>query len=152
MQTFLSPLRTGFGGLLIRMARLWRREADRTLASSGVSQATALPLVVLARMGENVRQGALAEELGIEALPWCASSISSRRRVLVERRECAGDRRAKLLHITPAGLRKVEEVEAILNKVRVRLLGAISEADLATTVRVLNLIEAEILAAETDKD
>lgn len=152
MQTSLSPLRTGFGGLLIRMARLWRREADRTLASSGVSQATALPLVVLARMGENVRQGALAEELGIEGPSLVRLIDQLEAEGLVERRECAGDRRAKLLHITPAGLRKVEEVEAILNKVRVRLLGAISEADLATTVRVLNLIEAEILAAETDKD
>ncbi|WP_246161347.1 MarR family winged helix-turn-helix transcriptional regulator [Segnochrobactrum spirostomi] len=134
------------------MARLWRREADRTLASSGVSQATALPLVVLARMGEHVRQGALADELGIEGPSLVRLIDQLEAEGIVERRECAGDRRAKLLHITPAGHKKVEEVEAVLNKVRVRLLGAVSEADLATTVRVLQVIEAEILAAETDRD
>jgi MarR family transcriptional regulator for hemolysin len=55
------------GLLVARLARVWRRKADQTLAAHGLSEATAHPLLILSRGGrENVRQGVLAEEMGLE--------------------------------------------------------------------------------------
>ena len=51
------------GLLIARIGRLWRREADEALAAHGLSQATALPLMVLSRRGKCIRQGVLAEEV-----------------------------------------------------------------------------------------
>ena len=54
------------GRVIARLARTWRRESDQALSDHGLSYATAIPLLLLSRQGENVRQGVLADELGVE--------------------------------------------------------------------------------------
>ena len=129
------------GFLIRRIGRLWRREADQALVDHGLSQATALPLVVLSRWGKSARQGVLAEEMGIEGPSLVRLIDLLQAEGLVERREDPTDRRAKMLHLTALGETKAEEVNRVLRRVRAYLLNDISSEDLAVTFDALRSIE-----------
>ena len=63
---------------------------------------------------------------------------------LAERREEAGDRRAKTIHLTAAGEATVEKVERVSREVRARLLDEIADRDLQVATRVLQRIAAAL--------
>lgn len=129
------------GRLVTRLGRIWRRESDQALSDHGLSYATAIPLLVLSRQGENVRQGVLADELGIEGPSLVRLIDLLQAEGLVERREDPTDRRAKTLHLTKAGEAKVEETNKILRRVRASLLKDVAPEDLAITFETLQRIE-----------
>lgn len=129
------------GRLVTRLGRIWRRESDQALSDHGLSYATAIPLLVLSRQGENVRQGVLADELGIEGPSLVRLIDLLQAEGLVERREDPTDRRAKTLHLTRAGEAKLEETNRILRRVRASLLKDIAPEDLAITFETLQRIE-----------
>jgi MarR family transcriptional regulator for hemolysin len=129
------------GRLIARLARIWRRESDQALSDHGLSYATAIPLLVLSRQGENVRQGVLADELGIEGPSLVRLIDLLEAEGLVERREDPSDRRAKTLHLTKAGEAKVEETNRVLRRVRASLLKDIGADELAITFETLQRIE-----------
>ena len=138
----ISP-RAELGALIIRLARQWRREVDQVLAESGLSEATALPLMALWRRGDGMRQGVLAEEIGIEGPSLVRLLDLLCGDGLVERRDDPSDRRAKTLHLTPAGETCAQGIDAVLDSVRSDLLRGISAADLATTYQTLVRIEQQ---------
>ncbi|WP_164937669.1 MarR family winged helix-turn-helix transcriptional regulator [Bradyrhizobium guangxiense] len=129
------------GRLVARLGRVWRRESDQALSDHGLSYATAIPLLVLSRQGENVRQGVLADELGIEGPSLVRLIDLLQAEGLVERREDPTDRRAKTLHLTRAGEAKVEQTNRILRRVRANLLKDIGPEELAVTFETLQRIE-----------
>ena len=129
------------GRLIARLARIWRRESDQALSDHGLSYATAIPLLVLSRQGENVRQGVLADELGIEGPSLVRLIDLLQAEGLVQRREDPTDRRAKTLHLTKAGEAKVEETNRVLRRVRASLLKDIAPEELAITFETLQRIE-----------
>src|SRR5882757_1921225 len=129
------------GLLITRIGRLWRREADQALAAPGLSEATAIPLIVLLRRGKSARQCVLAEEVGIEGPSLVRLVDLLQAEGLVERREDPTDRRAKTLHLTALGERRADELDGILRRVRAHLLRNISGEDLAVTFEVLQRIE-----------
>jgi MarR family transcriptional regulator, transcriptional regulator for hemolysin len=136
-----TTIHAELGLLIARLARLWRRQADQALADHGLSQATAHPLRVLSRRGKCVRQGVLADEIGIEGPSLVRLVDLLQAEGLVERREDPTDRRAKTLHLTAAGEAKAEEINRVLRRVRTDLLQDIPPEDLAVTYRVLERIE-----------
>ena len=136
-----TTIHAELGLLITRLGRLWRREADLALAAHGLSQATAHPLRVLSGRGKFLRQGALADELGIEGPSLVRLIDLLQAEGLVERREDPTDRRAKTLHLTTEGEAKAEEINRVLRRVRAFLLKDIPAADLAVTFDVLQRIE-----------
>src|ERR1700753_3419721 len=110
MASFPTSHRAEIGLLITRVARIWRREEDQALADHGLSQATALPLMVLSRRGKRFRRGWLADEIGIEGPSLVRLIDLLQAEGLVERREDPTDRRAKMLHVTPLGEAKVAEI------------------------------------------
>jgi MarR family transcriptional regulator, transcriptional regulator for hemolysin len=129
------------GRLVTRLGRIWRRESDQALSDHGLSYATAIPLLVLSRQGASVRQGVLADELGIEGPSLVRLIDLLQAEGLVERREDPTDRRAKTLHLTKAGDAKVEETNRILRRVRASLLRDVGPEELAITFETLQRIE-----------
>ena len=129
------------GRLIAWLGRIWRREADQALSDHGLSYATAIPLLVLSRQGENIRQGVLADELGIEGPSLVRLIDLLQAEGLVERREDPTDRRAKTLHLTATGDAKVEEINRVLRRVRANLLKDIGSDELAVTFATLQRIE-----------
>jgi len=130
------------GRLIARLARVWRRESDQALSEHGLSYATAIPLLVLSRQGGNVRQGVLADELGIEGPSLVRLIDVLQAEGLVERREDPTDRRAKTLHLTVAGEAKVEDTNRVLRRVRASLLKHVGPEELAVAFATLQRIEA----------
>jgi len=136
-----TKIHAEIGLLITRIGRLWRREADQALAAHGLSEATAIPLIVLLRRGKSARQCVLAEEVGIEGPSLVRLVDLLQAEGLVERREDPTDRRAKTLHLTALGGKRADELDGILRRVRAHLLRNISGEDLAVTFEVLQRIE-----------
>lgn len=88
---------------LMVLSRAYRSAADKALADFGLSQATAWPVILTGRLGDGVRQGALAEALGVEGPSLVRVLDQLVAAGLIERREDPQDRRARTLHLTPAG-------------------------------------------------
>ena len=66
---------------LMVLSRAYRGAADKALADYGLSQATAWPVILAGRLGDGVRQGALAEALGVEGpFPGARAGPAGRRR------------------------------------------------------------------------
>lgn len=137
-----------FTGGLLRLTRIYRREIDKALAAHGLSEARALPVLHIARLGDGVRQGVLAEELGVEGPSLVRILDQLCAAGLVERRDDPSDRRAKTLHLSDDGRALAAVVEAGVDGFRRELMGAISDADLSATLRTLARFEAALEAAQ----
>jgi MarR family transcriptional regulator for hemolysin len=133
---------------LLRLARVYRREVNKALAAHGLSDAKALPVLQIARLGEGVRQGVVAEELGVEGPSLVRILDQLAAAHLVERHDDPHDGRAKTLHLTEEGRVLAGVIEGAVDSVRSELLKGVSAADLATAVRVMTAFEAAIDARE----
>ncbi|WP_432287319.1 MarR family transcriptional regulator [Aminobacter sp. BA135] len=142
--------RAGFGRSLLSVARLWRHAADRALDDCGLSHATAMPLLTLSRLGDNIRQGVIADHLGFEGPSLVRIVDLLAADGLITRSGDPGDRRAKILSLTDAGRGRVEEIERILERLRTELLADEDAAELEVALGVLVRLEQRLLAADPD--
>jgi len=145
--------RANFGRLVIGISRLWRRLADQALADCGLSQATALPLLVLSR-GDHVRQGVVADELGLEGPSLVRTIDLLVGEKLVTRKEDSSDRRAKILSLTEKGRVRALEIEQVVDRLRERFLAEVSKSNLSVTVQALETVERTLLGmvSESGRD
>ena len=137
-----------FTGSLLRLARIYRREVNRALAEHDLSDARALPVLHIARSGGGMRQGHLAEELGVEGPSLVRILDQLCAAGLVERRDDPKDGRAKTLHLTAEGDALAVVVEGAAQELRTRLLVDVSPEDLAATVRTFAAFEVALDAAD----
>ncbi|WP_411970235.1 MarR family winged helix-turn-helix transcriptional regulator [Mesorhizobium sp. BH1-1-4] len=133
------------------MARLWRRAADKALDDCGLSHATAMPLVMLSRLGDNLRQGVLADHLGFEGPSLVRIVDLLVEEGLVRRMEDAADRRAKILSLTDAGRSRVTEIERLLAVLRADLLSDVGADELKGAVLLLGRLEMKLTGPEAGK-
>ncbi|BAI74594.1 transcriptional regulator (plasmid) [Azospirillum sp. B510] len=138
-----------FGLHLFRASHLWRRAANAVLADSGLSTSAIAPLMLLAELGDGLRQRELAEEMGVEGPSLVRLLDGLEAAGLLKRREDPCDRRAKTLHMTDAGRELLLRMNEALNDVRQRLMAGVTEADLAACFRVLSIIEANAKREQT---
>jgi len=126
------------------LARAYRGAADKALADYGLSQALAWPVIMVARLGDGVRQGVLAESLGVEGPSLVRIIDQLVGSGLVERHEDPGDRRARTIHLTRAGRALSTRVEAVLADLRRELFAGISDEDLAVCQRVFETLKTAL--------
>ena len=88
-----------------------------------------------------MRQGVLADEMGLEGPSVVRLIDLLAAEGLVERREDPTDRRAKMLHMTPLGEAKADEIKRVMRRVRADLMKGVTPDELATTFDVLRRIE-----------
>jgi MarR family transcriptional regulator for hemolysin len=135
-----TQLRSGFASLTARAARQWRRAVDRRLQPFGLTEATWLPLIHLARAPEPMRQKDLAASLVLDGSSVVRLLDSLETAGLIERRGESGDRRAKTITVTRFGLSIIDQVEAASLAVRNATLIGLSDEDLAVATRVLERV------------
>ena len=140
----MSQTQSAFAVLLQYLARAWRREFDANLAPLGLSEATGSALLNLGRLGDGVRQGALADSLAIEGPSLVRLLDQLCNAGLVTRHEDRLDRRAKTLHLTRSGEAMVAAIEVSTAGLRDKLLGDLSEADLEASLRVFRALELSL--------
>src|ERR1700723_2921684 len=99
-----QQLRDGFASLIAQVGRQWRRAVDRRLQQFGLTEATWLPLVHIARVPAPMRQKDLAASLVLDSSSVVRLLDALETSGLIERREENADRRAKTIALTPRGL------------------------------------------------
>ena len=123
-------------------ARNWRKICQTTLVSYGISEACAVPLLMIGRLGDGVHQVKVAQASGMES----PSLVRLLDRLCgdgyVCRPEDIHDRRAKALSLTERGRELVQAVEAQLVRLRKDVLADIAPDDLQAALRVLRAFEA----------
>lgn len=129
---------------LMVLSRSYRSAANKSLASYGLSQATAWPVLLVGRLGDGIRQGALAEALGVEAPSLVRVIDQLAAAGLIERCESAQDRRARTLHLTEAGRAMHARIEDVLVVFRRELFKDISTADLQACQRVFGTLKGSL--------
>jgi MarR family transcriptional regulator, transcriptional regulator for hemolysin len=135
-----SELRNNFPSLVAQAGRQWRRAVDVRLQPFGLTEATWLPLLHLARAPAPMRQKDLAASLSLDSssVVRLLDALQSAR--LIERREEAADRRAKATVLTALGRSTVERVEAVSSEVRRAALAGLTDDEIATATRILEQI------------
>ncbi len=137
----LDKLHLNISTGMVTAARHWRRICQTTLANYGISEACAVPLLIIVRLGDGVRQVSVAHAAGLESPSLvrlldqlCASGF-------VLRTEDPTDRRAKALSLTATGRELAEAIEAELVRLRREVLHDIAPADLEAALRVVRAFE-----------
>ncbi len=130
--------------LLGVLQRAYKAAADKAVAHLGISQAQAWPLLMIGRHGNGARQGAIAELLGIEGPTLVRSLDQLVAAGLVERQEDAADRRARTLHLTPAGSEMRGHIEKSLHQLRAALFEGVPDDDVAACLRVFATLEQRL--------
>lgn len=129
---------------MTQVSRSYKAACDKIAAQYGLTQAVAWPIVAISRMGEGVRPGVIADAVGIEPSSVVRLIDLLDGSGLIERREDANDRRAKLIFLTPEGRKKVKEIETALIPLRRQLLQGLTEKELDTCMRVFKTLGASI--------
>ncbi|WP_232475992.1 MarR family winged helix-turn-helix transcriptional regulator [Flavisphingomonas formosensis] len=109
-----------------------------------MSNAAGWVVLQVARMGDGVRQGALAEELDISGASLVRQLDQLEANALVLRTPDAADRRTNRLSLTPAGQALAAEIEQAFAALRATLLADVSDTDLTAVNAVLDRIDARI--------
>lgn len=122
------------------LAGAWQRLADAALATLGISNSQGWALVHLARLGTDARQADLARAIGITEASLVRTLHQLEQGGFVARHPHRDDRRANRLALTEAGAAIAAGIDARLIALRAELLDGIPDADVATTVRVLDRI------------
>lgn len=138
-----SSLMTATARLIV-LSRAYRSAADNALAEYGLSQATAWPVILTGRLGDGVRQGALAEALGVEGPSLVRVLDQLVASGLIERREDPRDRRARTIHLTPDGDALRQRVEGVLVKLRRQIFKEVSHDDLQAFLRVFETLNTAL--------
>jgi MarR family transcriptional regulator for hemolysin len=136
-----------FGSALPALQRSYRAAADKAVNHIGLSQAMAWPLVMIGRQGDGVRPGVLAELLAIEGASLVRQLDQLVEAGLIERREHPVDRRAKTLHLTPAGSAARAGIESALETMRSALFDGIDDADIDAALRVFGALQGRLSRA-----
>lgn len=128
--------------MVLPAGRAWQQAAGVALSRLGLTLSAGAPLLVIARLGDGVRQRDVAEEAAIDPAAIARSVLQLEKDGLLLRRIDANDARAKTLHLTAAGQELAKKLEQELQVLRSALLQGISDRDGKAAVRVLLALES----------
>ncbi len=142
--------RAGFGAQVAYTARIWRRVVDQRMRPFGLTEATWLPLLRVARAPAPMRQKDLASSLSLDGSSVVRLLDALQTSGLIERREDGDDRRAKAIVLTELGRSTVAKVESIAQQVRDDALTGLTDDELATASHVLDHVCRALVAHDRE--
>ncbi len=125
---------------LTQTSKAYKTVADKRVSGFGLSQAMAMPAVMISRMGNHVRLSDVAEWLDLAPSSLVRVMDQLSEAGLLVRIEDGNDRRAKILALTEAGMQKVDMIEQAFAPFRRELLKDVTEADIEACQRVLDAL------------
>ena len=137
--------------LMGHINRRWRKVVDRKLQPLGLTEATWLPLLHIARSSEPMRQKDLAASLSLDGSSVVRLLDGLEAAKLVERSE-GTDRRAKILQLTPDGHAAVEQVQALVADARAELFAGVTDKELQQASELLGRVSAALSVIEDDEN
>lgn len=129
---------------MTQVSRAYTAVCNKLASRFGLTQAIAWPIVAISRLGDGIRPGVIADAVGIEPSSVVRLIDQLVASGLLERREDANDRRAKLLFLTEKGRGKVKEIEMALVPLRRRLLQGLTDTELDTCMHVFRTLGKSI--------
>jgi len=135
------------GFLISDVARLLRKNFNRRMQSSGLTQEQCRAILHLSR-SEGIRQVELADLMEIRPITLARLLDKLQENGLVERRRDTEDRRAFRLYLTDAARDVLEKILAIGVATREDANKDVPAADLETMYTVLNRLKANLLRVE----
>jgi MarR family transcriptional regulator for hemolysin len=123
--------------LLVLVARKWRSLLDEKLRPTGQSSARMEALSAILNSPDGSAQVDIARRLRIEGPTLTRMLDALEKDGLVERRPAPGDRRTKRLQVTPEGQATLEEIFAVADIFRGRLLEGVDGGTLAEVSQFL---------------
>jgi MarR family transcriptional regulator for hemolysin len=133
---------------LTQVARAYKSAADKMAGDYELSQASAWPVIMIGRLGDGVRPGAVAQALGLDPSSVVRLLDQLVDAGLVRRTEDANDRRARTLHLTAEGRRCAAQLEQALSAFRRGLFRGINSGEIEICLKVLSLLGARIAEFE----
>lgn len=146
MTSARARLEASYARTLMPLARLWRQAADRALSDMSVSASTGWALVQVGRLGDDVRQTDLANQLDVTQASLVRSIDQMTAAGLVERHRDPDDARVSRIRLTDRGRTLVTTIESKFATLRRAMLDGVSDDDLATALRVADRLGARFLA------
>ncbi|MFB8344546.1 MarR family winged helix-turn-helix transcriptional regulator [Brucella cytisi] len=141
-----------FGIRFSLLARRWRRALDIRLARAGLTDATWVPLVHLHQTGGGLTQKELAALVGIDGSSLVRLLDILCRQGLAERRVDERDSRARLVHLTAQGEKRVTEIRQELAKGEQEMLADLSDDNITTMLRNFDSIERRLTLMQFDRE
>lgn len=140
-----------FGFIVNDIARLIRAEMDQRCAGAGLGLTTGEGRVLLnvSRTGP-IRQAALAERLGIEAMTLSGALDRLETKGFVERQPDPADRRAKLVTLTETGTTVVAQIEPIAASIRGDAAHGIEPDEWQRLLAALRIARANLTATRAE--
>lgn len=130
---------------LTHASRAYKAMADKVASQYSLSQATALPVLILSRLDQDgVRPGVLADALGLEPSSLVRVVGLLIENGLIERRDDPQDRRARILQLTGEGRSRAAQMEAALIPFRRSVFEGVEPADIDACLRVLGSLQSRI--------
>ena len=145
-----TSIREHVGITISRTARTWRTKLDERLSPLGLTQARWLVLMHLSRMDGEALQKELACIVGVEGPTLVRVLDGLERMGLVQRLGVEGDKRARLIRLTPKADGVISDIMRIGVKLRGEALAGVSDEELENFFRVLNIILANLAAAPSE--
>lgn len=133
--------------ILFRLAvltRNWRKVLYWEMHSAGLTEATWRPLLHLHFLGDGTRQKDLAASVGIEGPSVVRLLDTLIDKGFLERSEDASDRRAKLLRLTPVGLKIVGRIQETVSSLERELLSPFGDGEIAQMGDFVERLESSV--------
>jgi MarR family transcriptional regulator for hemolysin len=129
---------------LILAGRRWRARLNERLKAIGQTDARCGALSEIARAPDGIVQRDLAERLGVEEPTIVRLVDALEAQGWVERRAFQGDRRVKVLLITPAAIPVLQQAREIVLALEQELFDEMDPHDLAMCVGVLTRLSGKL--------
>ncbi len=129
---------------LTQTSKAYKAMADKRVSGFGLSQAMALPALMISRMGNHVRLGEVAGLLDLAPSSLVRIMDQLIEAELLVRVEDENDRRAKILTLTDKGLERVDLIEQAFSPFRRELLKGVTEEDIDACQRVLDALSVAV--------
>lgn len=147
-ETGPQPPAENVGWLLARASHVLATELTAGLEGLGLSP-RAHCVLGTAMTGEHT-QGQLAQAIGLDKTTMVVTIDELERAGLAERRPSRHDRRARVIAVTDAGARLVEEGERIVRRIQDDVLGALPDGERTAFLDALNRLVGDRLAEATE--
>ena len=105
-----------------------------------ISEARAMPLIWVSRLGHGVWQSEVANSIGIRAATLADMITQLEAAKLIERREDPKDQRAKALWLTEEGTTLAAKLEEMLSELHEDILSEFDTAELEIATKILRRI------------
>jgi MarR family transcriptional regulator, transcriptional regulator for hemolysin len=134
--------------LLSRASHALTTQLTSALAELGLSPRA--HCVLATAMSGEYTQTALAQAVGLDKTTMVVTIDELEAAGLAERRAATGDRRARIIAVTKAGRRKVEQANEIVARVQAEVLHSLPAREREAFVRALARLVSDRLSANAD--